>query len=100
MSSGRANSPVYTGNVLTLPFPLIGGGMATRQIGRFTMATRSPGYPAINLEDAIAKARVLYSHEKKNTTSVEVLSQHWNYRVTSSGAKLAIAALKKFGLLE
>jgi hypothetical protein len=64
------------------------------------MAIRSPGYPSISLEDALEKARLLYKHDKRNATSINVVAGHWNYRPTSSGAKLAVAALKKFGLLE
>jgi hypothetical protein len=64
------------------------------------MSHRSPGYPAINLEEALDKAKVMYQHDKRSSTTTAVLSSHWNYRATSSGAKLALAALKKFGLLD
>jgi hypothetical protein len=64
------------------------------------MAIRSPGYPSINLEEALEKATQMYKHDKRSATSTAVLAGHWNYQPTSSGAKLALAALKKFGLLE
>src|SRR5262245_35698267 len=64
------------------------------------MAIRSPGYPAIDLEQAIDKARIMYQHDKRSSTSSAVLASHWGYSAASSGGKLATAALKKFGLLE
>src|SRR5687767_8553411 len=64
------------------------------------MSIRSPGYPAIDLQEAIQKADKMYDEEKRSPTSPDVLAEHWGYRTTSSGAKLAVAALKKYGLIE
>jgi len=61
---------------------------------------RSPGYPSIDLEEAVAKAQQVYQHERRNAVSPEILSEHWGYAEKSSGGRLTLAALKKFGLLE
>lgn len=61
---------------------------------------RSPSYPAIGLEQAIARARTLYDHEGRNAAPVAAVLGHWNYSAKSSGGRLALAALKKYGLIE
>jgi hypothetical protein len=60
---------------------------------------RSPAYPAINLEEAIARARTVWDEERKNAAPLESLMAHWGYKSKSSSGLLAAAALKKFGLL-
>lgn len=61
---------------------------------------RSPSYPAIDLEQALDKARVLYLKEGKGSIPVSVAATDWGYKPTSSAGPLAVAALKKFGLLD
>lgn len=61
--------------------------------------TRSPGYPALGLEEAIAKASALYDEEKRNSAAFATVVVHWGYKPTSSSALQAVATLKKFGLL-
>lgn len=60
---------------------------------------RSPGYPGIDLEQAIEKARVLYRQEKRNFAPVSTIMEHWGYKSKSGPGAIAIAALKKFGLI-
>jgi hypothetical protein len=60
---------------------------------------RSPSYPGINLDDAIKRAQVIYDKEKRNAVNVKVAAEHWSMSVKSSGALIAIAALKSFGLV-
>lgn len=60
---------------------------------------RSPSYPAINLEEALNRARVLYSHERKNAAALDVVVHHWGFAAKSSSGLLIAAAMKKFGLL-
>jgi hypothetical protein len=62
---------------------------------------RSPSYPGLPLEQAIDKARVLYEKERKNSVPVQtVLLKHWGYKsVTTGAATVALAAVKKFGLI-
>ncbi len=62
--------------------------------------TRSPGYPGIDLEQAIKKARVVWDHAKRNAVSAEVVAKYWKYGEKSSGWRTSIAALKRFGLLD
>jgi hypothetical protein len=61
---------------------------------------RSPGYPAITLEQAIERARTLYSNVRQNTALVEGVLQHWGYKPKSGAGLVAVASLKKFGLIE
>jgi hypothetical protein len=60
---------------------------------------RSPGFPAINLETAIRRARQLYDREREYPTPVEKIVQHWGYKGMTGPASLSLAALKKFGLM-
>ena len=60
---------------------------------------RSPSYPAIDLEEAIDKVRIVYREERRNLAPVRALLKHWGYGAQSSTGILVIAALKKFGLV-
>jgi hypothetical protein len=62
--------------------------------------TRSPNYPSLPLEEAIQKARVIWEHAKRNPVQTEVVAKYWKYGPKSSGWRLALAALKRFGLVE
>lgn len=61
---------------------------------------RSPNYPAVSLEEAIEKARVLYDREITHFTGIDVASAHWKYKSASTGGALIIAALSAYGLAE
>ena len=61
---------------------------------------RSPSYPAIDLETAIDRARVLYGKERQYHTAPETVARHWSYKSLNGPAALSLAALKKFGLME
>ncbi len=60
---------------------------------------RSPAYPAISLSQAIKRAEEFYKIEVKNPASFNTVAAHWGFKPTSSGALLAAAALKSFGLV-
>jgi len=60
---------------------------------------RSPSYPAIDLEEAIARARELYNKEGMNLAPISVILKHWRYDVKSGAGLVTFAALIKFGLL-
>jgi hypothetical protein len=62
--------------------------------------SRSPGYPAFSLPEAIRKAELLYRFDKRNPVPLTVAAEHWGYSPTSSAVLLSAATLKKFGLLE
>src|SRR6266566_2450697 len=61
---------------------------------------RSPAYPSINLETAIQRARQLYDKERHYLTPMSTIASHWGYRSLNGAAVGAIAALKKYGLLD
>ena len=67
---------------------------------QFSSRTRSPAYPAIDLQTAIERAAVVWDHEQRNAAPLEVLAAHWETNPKSSTCLLAIAALKRFGLME
>jgi len=61
---------------------------------------RSPSYPGIPLQEAIEKARALYRAEGRNAAPVDAILATWGYKPKSGGGLVALAALKKFGLVE
>lgn len=61
---------------------------------------RSPSYPGLDLEEAINKVKKLWEAEHKNETPPEVVAKHWEYSHKASPFLVAIASLKKYGLLE
>lgn len=62
--------------------------------------TRSPAYPAIGLQEAIQKTKVLWDKAKRHPASIYDLSVWWNFEKGSSAAMSAVSALSKFGLTE
>src|SRR4051794_1188762 len=60
---------------------------------------RGLGIPAINLEKAIALIQKLWQHEKRNPAPISVILGHWGYSLKSSGGYLAVASVKRFGLV-
>lgn len=61
---------------------------------------RSPAYPSIPLGEAIERARQIYDHEQKNKAHVSTIFIHWDYAAKSGKARLALASLKYYGLIE
>ena len=61
--------------------------------------TRSPAYPAIGLEDAIAKANLIYEAEYDHFANIEAIAAHWGTTVTNGNFQTALAALKQYSLL-
>ena len=60
---------------------------------------RSPSYPGISLPQAIERAKKLYQAENRNAAPIDAILQHWAYSPGSGAGMVAVAALKKFGLL-
>ena len=60
---------------------------------------RSPSFPFIGLEKAIARAREFYYGERMGRVHVSVAPQHWSYNEKSSGSIQTLAALVAFGLM-
>lgn len=61
---------------------------------------RSPSYPAINLKIALEKASILYQKEGKHPTPTSTAMSDMGYSPRSGAGIVALAALKKFGLIE
>ena len=61
---------------------------------------RSPSYPAIDLEIALQRTRVLFEKEGRHPAPIAAVVQHWGYGPKSSSGLVAVAALKKFGLVD
>lgn len=61
---------------------------------------RSPSYPAISLKIAIEKASMLYQKEGRHATPTGTALSDMGYSTTSGAGIVALAALKKFGLVE
>ena len=62
---------------------------------------RSPNYPAISLEDAIGKSKVVYDREKRAATAASVILKHLGYREERGGlGGRVFSALRQYGLLE
>ncbi len=57
---------------------------------------RSVSYPFITLEQAVARAKVLWDKEGKNLAYVSAAVTHWDYAAKSSGGRQTIAALEGF----
>lgn len=60
---------------------------------------RSPAYPGINLEEAIAKAKALHEAEGKYSVPMSSAFMAWGYGAKSSGGRETRAALRYFGLI-
>ena len=60
---------------------------------------RSPGYPGVDLETALARADTLWQAHRNHPVNVETVLALWGYGRQSGAGLVALAALKKFGLL-
>jgi hypothetical protein len=61
---------------------------------------RSPSYPALDLDTALARAEQLYLREGLNYAPVAAVVEAWGYGPKSSGGLIAVGALKRYGLIE
>lgn len=62
---------------------------------------RSPSYPGVALDVCIERARAFYQSEHRNSAPVAGVLRLWGYTNPSTGsATVALAALKKFGLVD
>ena len=63
------------------------------------LRVRSPGYPMIDLKEAITKAKVLWDKDKNNPIPREVAAEHLGYGSAGGHGGRVIAALKHFDLI-
>jgi hypothetical protein len=61
---------------------------------------RSPNYPAVGLEAAIASAKALYGKSGKATVSPEAAVMDMGFRSMNGPARSRLSALRKYGLIE
>src|SRR5713226_1201112 len=61
--------------------------------------TRSPAYPAIDLEEAISKAAALWAKINRHAAPLDTIITYWGYDKKSSSGYSVASALLKFGLL-
>jgi hypothetical protein len=62
--------------------------------------TRSPNYPALPLKAAAGLAQALWKQEKRSIVPPEVAVRAWGYASLSGPARVRLASLKRYGLLE
>lgn len=60
---------------------------------------RSPSYPGVSLDVAIAKAEKLFDAQRDHLSRPDVVLGHMGYSPKSGAGLVTLAALKKFGLL-
>ncbi len=65
-----------------------------------TPRTRSPNYPAFDLEESLNKAEALYQANDRHFTQWEAAARQLDYSPKSSSFGKAIGALTQFGLIE
>lgn len=65
-----------------------------------SMITRSPGYPFIPIEKALAKAKDFYQAERKNAVPVSSAYTAWGYGSKSSGGRQTAATMRYYGLVD
>lgn len=61
---------------------------------------RSPNYPALGLSQAVEAARKLWDKEKRTPVSIGTAATALGYGSLSGPARVAIAALRQYGLVE
>ena len=61
---------------------------------------RSPSYPYIDLDSAIAHVETIYNNEDRAPFTKEVFASHCGYKSYNGSAAKVLAALKKFKLIE
>lgn len=61
--------------------------------------TRSPAYPAIDLQTALARAAALWTKINRHAAPLDAIAGYWGYDPKSSKAMSEAAALIKYGLL-
>lgn len=61
---------------------------------------RSPNYPSVDLKTAIAKLKLFYALEKKQSAPMLVAVKHLGHSSASGPARVLVSTLVKYGLME
>lgn len=62
--------------------------------------TRSPNYPSISLEDALARLKVIYETQRRYPATRDVLARLMGYGSLNGASATTVSALAKYGLIE
>ena len=62
--------------------------------------SRSPNYPGLSLQQAVEAAKALYEREKRTALSHETAVLAMGFKSLSGPARVAIAALRQYGLVD
>jgi hypothetical protein len=73
--------------------------MSTQKTEHKSVPQKSPNYPSMSLDEAIAKAKTLYEKDGKVGAPKKVALEHLGYKVESGASARTISALKKFDLI-
>ena len=61
---------------------------------------RSPNYPAVNLQEAITRLRMIHEKQRRYPTTREVIVKLMGYKSLNGASATVVSALSKYGLLE
>src|SRR5688500_12996524 len=64
-----------------------------------TKKHRSPLFPFIPLRKAVERIKTLHEREGRHASRFSVVTQHWGYRLKSSGGPQTLGALRQYGLV-
>jgi hypothetical protein len=63
-------------------------------------SNRSPNYPALTLSNAVAAVNKLWESEKRTSVSSEAAALAMGYKSLSGPARVAIGAMRQYGLID
>jgi hypothetical protein len=66
---------------------------------------RSPGYPAITIDEAVTRIRQIYQQDKRAYTTYNAILEHMGYKTNAQAGRSGtsgrvVAALRQYGLLD
>jgi len=67
--------------------------------GTGTKRERSPNYPSLTFREALAAAKKIWDQDKRHPVSVDLASQHLEYKQANGVTLPMIASMKRYGLL-
>lgn len=64
------------------------------------VVVKGPKWPGLTFTDALAKAKTIYNHEKRNATTAEVMLGHLGVKAGTGRANRILASLRAYGLVQ
>lgn len=83
-----------------MAFPTCQDAVLTLEAAMSVKRSHSPDYPAVSLRDAVDRIRKLHTKIQGHTAPREIVAQGIGYASLNGASMSAIAALRKYGLLE